>query len=77
MSIVIKNRTIGEGRPLICGPIVAKSMEGLQRECNCIVGKPIDMVEWRIDHYLKNNDRKSLAQAYEEINSRRKTEPEG
>ena len=68
MSIVIKNRTIGEGRPLICGPIVAKSIEGLRRECNCIVGKPIDMVEWRIDHYLKNNNRDALAKAYEEIN---------
>lgn len=67
MSIVVKNRTIGEGRPLICGPIVAKTMAALKKECDSIIGKPIDMVEWRIDYFLLKNDRRALIEAANEI----------
>lgn len=60
MSIVIKNRTIGEGRPLICVPIVSDSLDGIIKECDDILGKPVDMVEWRADFYLRCNDAASL-----------------
>ena len=60
MSIVIKNRTIGEGRPLICVPIVSDSLDGIIKECEDILDKPVDMVEWRADFYLRCNDTASL-----------------
>lgn len=60
MAIVIKNRTIGEGRPLICVPIVSDSLDGIKKECDDILKNPVDMVEWRADFFLRCNDAGSL-----------------
>lgn len=60
MAIVIKNRTIGEGKPLVCVPIVSDSLDGIERECYDILTKPVDMAEWRADFFLRCNDTGAL-----------------
>lgn len=75
MSIVIKNRTIGEGRPLICVPIVSDSLDGIIKECDDILGKPVDMVEWRADFYLRCNHIESAADALDIIRKKIKYMP--
>lgn len=75
MSIVIKNRTIGEGRPLICVPIVSDSVDGIKKECNDILNKPVDMVEWRADFYLRCNHIESTVDAMDIIRNKLKYKP--
>lgn len=69
MGIVIKNRTIGEGKPLICVPIVSDSIGSIKNDCNEIIKYPVDMIEWRADYYLSRNDIKSAGRVMETIRS--------
>jgi len=49
--VVVRNVRIGEGRPKICVPIVAKSADGILEEAAKIRTLPADVVEWRVDWY--------------------------
>lgn len=52
----IKNLILGEGRPKICIPLVASSIDALQGECKRLSTCPFDLLEWRIDYLLANPD---------------------
>lgn len=75
MSIVIKNRTIGEGRPLICVPLVSESSDGIKKECDDILRKPVDMAEWRADYYLRGKDITSAVEVMDIIRDKLKYMP--
>ncbi len=47
----VKNVVLGQGRPKICIPIVARSREELIREAEELKALPADLVEWRADWY--------------------------
>lgn len=49
--ILIRNLTIGEGRPKICVPIVGQTAEDILREARNFVSIPADLAEWRADWY--------------------------
>ena len=50
--MIIKDRTIGEGKPCICVPIVSPTIAGIKTECKKIASSPAEIIEWRIDYFL-------------------------
>ncbi len=45
----IRGITIGEGRPLLCAPIIEDTKDGILSECRSLLDTPADMIEWRAD----------------------------
>ena len=45
----IRGVTIGEGRPLLCAPVVEDSKDGILSECRSLLDTTADMIEWRAD----------------------------
>lgn len=50
-AIEIKGKKIGEGRPLICVPIMASDAKQIIREAATLVAQGTDMIEWRVDAF--------------------------
>ena len=50
-EIVIKNRKIGRGKPLVCVPVVEQKQEEIFSAARNIVEKGADIIEWRMDWY--------------------------
>lgn len=55
-KLVIKGKVIGEGRPLVCVPIMEKGRQEILAEAKRLADVQTEMVEWRVD-------------AFEEVNS--------
>jgi 3-dehydroquinate dehydratase-1 len=55
-SLIIKNKKIGEGRPLVCVPVVERDKAGCIREITYLAGSTADMIEWRVDCFDKFDD---------------------
>ncbi len=53
--MIIKNLSLGTGRPKICVPLVSASLEALEIECESLTPVPLDLLEWRIDYLLAEN----------------------
>ena len=49
--VVVRNVTIGEGRPKICVPIVGTTKEATIKEASTFSSIPVDVVEWRVDWF--------------------------
>lgn len=49
--VIVRNVTIGKGRPKVCVPIVASTREAIVREAASFHQLPIDVVEWRADWF--------------------------
>ena len=49
MMLQMKNKKFGEGRPLICVPIMAASKEDIVQEAKHLVEVQVDIIEWRVD----------------------------
>ncbi len=47
----IKNKRFGEGRPLICVPVMAATKEAILEEVRELVEDEVDIVEWRVDAF--------------------------
>lgn len=73
MTIKVKNLTIGEGRPKICAPITAADIDTIRQEAGSFRGKPIDLIEWRMDCF---HDVKETAKVLNALNTIRKELPE-
>ncbi len=57
MNVVkVKNVVIGEGKPKICVPIVAKTKRDIIEQAKKIKMFPVDIVEWRADWFEEVND---------------------
>ena len=66
-SMNIRHLTIGSGRPKICVPLVSSTLEDLEKECVSLSSCPLDMLEWRVDYLLNQEDfhaTKDLETAY-------------
>ncbi|MCD8218324.1 MAG: type I 3-dehydroquinate dehydratase [Clostridiales bacterium] len=48
-SINIKGTCIGEGRPVICVPVVEKDAAAVVKKIGDLVQKQVQMIEWRVD----------------------------
>lgn len=49
--VVVRNIKIGEGRPKICVPVVARDEVSILKDAREIRALPVDVVEWRADWY--------------------------
>lgn len=49
--ITVKQVTLGQGKPKICVPIVAKTIEEIREQAGQLQGLTYDLVEWRADWY--------------------------
>lgn len=60
-SVKVRNCVLGQGRPKICVPIVARTREEVKKAAQEISGLPADMVEWRADWYEALNRPEEVA----------------
>lgn len=49
--VFVRNIPIGEGQPKICVPIVADTADAILKEAASFQGLPLDLAEWRADHF--------------------------
>ena len=50
-ELKLKGKTIGNGKPLVCVPIMAKTGSGILDEATRLVEAGVDLIEWRLDAY--------------------------
>lgn len=50
-NLVIKGNRIGEGRPLVCVPVMERKREAIIREITFLSQSGADMIEWRVDMF--------------------------
>lgn len=50
-KLTIKNRIIGEGKPLVCVPVMEHNREEIIREITYLTQSSADMIEWRVDAF--------------------------
>lgn len=55
-ELIIKGKTIGGGKPLICVPIVEDTKDGVLSEFRSILSTNAEMIEWRADLFEKADD---------------------
>lgn len=52
-KLVIKGKEIGEGKPLVCVPIMEKGKQEILEEARRLADSRVEMVEWRVDAFEK------------------------
>lgn len=50
-ELIIKNKKIGAGKPLICVPVIEQKKDEIIREIACLSGSVADIIEWRVDAF--------------------------
>ena len=55
-QLMIKNREIGTGKPLICVPVMEREKEKIITEITYLTQSPADMIEWRVDAFENFSD---------------------
>lgn len=51
MVISKKGKTIGQGRPLICVPVMAKDEAGICEQIKKLAKEQVEVIEWRVDAF--------------------------
>ena len=51
--VIVNNLEIGTGIPKICVPLVAKSREEVLEQAEALRDLPVDLAEWRFDHFYE------------------------
>lgn len=54
--VVVRDVVLGEGRPKIVVPLTGRTVEELRVEVAALAGHPVDVVEWRADHFAELTD---------------------
>lgn len=49
--LTIKNKVIGEGRPLVCVPVMESERAAIIKEITYLSQSAADMIEWRVDAF--------------------------
>ena len=49
MSVGIRGRILGQGRPWLCAPLVGQERRLILQEAATLAGLPVDIGEWRYD----------------------------
>lgn len=63
----IKNQVIGEGRPLICVPVMEQNREGIIKEITYLSQSSADMIEWRVDAFEEFRDCNAVREVLESV----------
>lgn len=65
--ITIKNKKIGEGKPLICVSVMDSKKEQIVSEVKSLVDKQVEMVEWRVDAFEEVSSPNAVREVLKEI----------
>lgn len=63
----VKNRVIGEGKPLICVSVMDTNKEGVISEVKRLVENHAEMIEWRVDAFEGVNSPNAVREVLMEI----------
>lgn len=55
-KLIIKNKVIGEGRPLVCVPVMERESTAIIKEITFLSQSNADMIEWRLDVFEAFDD---------------------
>lgn len=50
-KLCVKGRTLGQGQPFVCVPVMAEDREGILAETRRLTESAVDMIEWRMDAF--------------------------
>lgn len=66
-ELVIKGKTIGNGKPLICVPVMRNTKDEIIEEFRQLVDKKTEMIEWRVDAFSKADDLNAIREVLDEL----------
>lgn len=66
-ALTIKNKMIGEGRPLVCVPVMEQSREKVIKEITYLSQSCADMIEWRVDAFGEFKDCNAVREVLESV----------
>lgn len=66
-QIIIKNHIIGNGRPLICVPVMKNSKDEIIKEIMCLANSCADMIEWRVDAFWDFTNYNAIRDVFEAV----------
>ncbi len=70
--MILKDHVIGEGRPLVCVPVVEKTDKEIEEAFHFLSDCPIDVIEWRVDYYEGLSSSERLLSLLQRVASVRK-----
>ena len=65
----IKNKKFGEGRPLVCVPVMATTKEEILQDVIQLVEDRIDIVEWRVDAFENVHSLNAIREVLDSLKS--------
>ena len=65
----IKNKIIGEGKPLICVSVMDEKKEDILAEMKRLVAKNVEMIEWRVDAFEGVQSLNAVREVLQEVAS--------
>lgn len=66
-ELTVKNRTIGNGKPLICVPVMEREQGEIIREITYLAQSGADMIEWRVDTFDRFSDYNAVREILETV----------
>jgi 3-dehydroquinate dehydratase-1 len=64
-QLCIKGRTIGEGKPLVCVPIMEGTREAILAKAGEMAASQVEMIEWRVDAFEQADDLNAIREVLE------------
>ena len=66
-ELVIKGKTIGKGKPLICIPVMKPHKEQIIEEFQKLTTLKTDMIEWRVDAFENADDLNAIREVLDAL----------
>lgn len=66
-KLYIKGRTLGEGRPYVCVPVMGKCREEIAAEVRRLAEASADMIEWRVDAFAQAESPGAVREVLQEL----------
>ncbi|MFS2223175.1 type I 3-dehydroquinate dehydratase [Pantoea sp. B65] len=66
-TLSVKNLTFGAGKPLICVPLVGRTLAAISEDARQLAELQADLIEWRVDHYEAVEDVAQVKAALQQI----------
>lgn len=66
-AVTIKNITFQEGATLICVPLIGQTLDELKAHALTLAEAGADLIEWRVDHFIRVHDQQQVLLALTEI----------
>lgn len=66
-SLCVKNKIIGEGKPIVCVPIMEKSIDAIIAKASEMVADEVEMIEWRVDAFEQADNLNAVREVLERL----------